>query len=189
MGNLLCVVNVDVFTNDFTAAQFLDKLKCTQQSRLGVDGIDALFKSGGSVGALVYLLCSHADGNAVEARSLEYNVLCVLHDAGELAAHNACNGYRLLLVSDYQHFRAESYLGAVENRYLLSLLSVSDVYPAALYIAQVERMHRVAVFQHNKVCDINEIVDGTHAARFQPFSHPARGGSYLYVLYYRSHIA
>ena len=37
-------------------------------------------------------------------------------------------------------------------------------------------MHRLTVFKHNIVCDVNNVVDGAYSAGAQSFPHTARGG-------------
>ena len=43
-------------------------------------------------------------------------------------------------------------------------------------------MHRLTVFQHDIVGDVYEVVNRTHTACTQPFPHPARRWSNLYIL-------
>ncbi len=50
-------------------------------------------------------------------------------------------------------------------------------------------MHRLAVFQHNIVCDVNDVVYRANAARSESFSHPTGRGAYLYVGYRAGDIA
>ena len=50
-------------------------------------------------------------------------------------------------------------------------------------------MHGVTVLQHNIVCYVNEIIYGTYSAGAKPFPHPARGHTYLDVLYHACDIA
>ena len=54
---------------------------------------------------------------------------------------------------------------------------------SALNIAEVKSVHRLAVFQHYIVCDVDEVVDRTNTACTESLSHPAGGGTYLNVLY------
>ena len=42
-------------------------------------------------------------------------------------------------------------------------------------------MHRLTIFQHDIVGDVHKVVDWTHTACTQPFPHPARRWSNLYI--------
>ncbi len=53
---------------------------------------------------------------------------------------------------------------------------------------QVEGVHRLAVFQHHKVGDVHNVVNGPHPAGPQPLPHPPGGGGNFYVLHHPGHI-
>ena len=80
-----------------------------------------------------------------------------------------------MLVADAEHIRRELALVAVERLDGLALMRGAHDDVAALDAAEVERVHRLAVFEHDVVRDIDDIVDRAHAARAQALAHPARG--------------
>ena len=182
-------IAVDKLGNDLAAAQLFNQLQRSLDGRHTHSGVKTLFKTCGSVCSHAQSLCSGSYACAVKARSLEYNVSCVVHDPAVFAAHNACNGNGLLAVGNYQHLGGKLSLNAVKSGYLLALCGISDVDGAALDVADIKCVHGVTVFQHYKVCDINKVVDGANAAGTKSFSHPQGRGTYLYVLYNACDIA
>ncbi len=98
----------------------------------------------------------------------------VVHNSAVFAAHNACYGNGCLSVCDNQHIGIKLTLNAVKSGDGFAVLCVAHVNGVALKVTQVKRVHRLAVFKHNVVCDINDVADWAHAACSQPFSKPAR---------------
>ena len=176
-------VAVDYRADNFAAAKLFNKLKCTEQSGHTHSGVKTLFKACGSICSHTESLCGGTNACAVKAGSLENNINGIVHNSAVLAAHNACNGNGLLSIGNYQHLFGKSSCYTVKGGYLLALCGISYLNGIALDVADIESVHRVTVFEHYKVCDINEIVDRTNAACTKSLSEPQRRGTYLNILY------
>ena len=70
---------------------------------------------------------------------------------------------------------------AVQGSELLALGGPADDDLAALHIAVVKGVHGLAIFQHNIVCDVHDVVDGPDSHGAQPLPHPLGGGGDLHV--------
>ena len=77
-----------------------------------------------------------------------------------------------MLIGDYQHAGIELSDSAVQRRQLLARLRPPHDDLSAADIPIVKRVHRLSVFQHDIVCDINNVVDRTDAHGAQAFPHP-----------------
>ena len=61
---------------------------------------------------------------------------------------------------------------AVEGLHALALFRGADDDVPAVHAGEVERVHRLAVFQHDVVGDVDDIVDRTHACGADALAHP-----------------
>ena len=68
-------------------------------------------------------------------------------------------------------------------------MGTAHYYFTTLYAGIIKGVHRLAIFQHNIVCDINNIVDGTHAVITQTAAHPSGGGLNFDVFYHFCSVA
>ena len=98
-----------------------------------------------------------------------------------LAAHDARQAHGPGLVGDDQHGVGEVSDVAVQGGELLAVLRPADDDLAALHIAVVKGVHGLAVFQHDVVGDVHDVVDGPHPGGPQPLPHPQGRGADLYV--------
>ena len=110
----------------------------------------------------------------MEVRGFENDSLGVVHNLGVCAAHNACNSNRLVVVADGKHLVAQVVIYAVQSLDGLTVAGTADNNAAVGQALVVERMHRLAVLEHNIVGDINDVVDRTNAASMQTLAHPRR---------------
>ena len=168
------VVNVDNAVNDFACAEHLDQFARTVDCIEGHARVKALLKAAGSLGTHAERLCGDTNGSAVEVCGLENDGLGVIHNLGVCAAHNACNSNRLVVVADGKHLVAQVVIYAVQSLDGLTVAGTADNNAAVGQALVVERMHRLAVLEHNIVGDINDIVDRTNAAGMQTLTHPRR---------------
>ena len=168
------VVGVDHAADHLARAKQLNKLAGALDSRNGGGGVELLFKAAGRLRAHTKLFGGRAHGRAVETGRFEHDHICIVHDAAVFAAHDARDRRGLGHVGDDEHFRGQRTRDAVERHDGFTRLGVAHNDFAAFHILIIERVHRLAVFQHNIVCDIDDIVDRTHAAGAQALAHPAR---------------
>ena len=140
-----------------------------------VHHVKTLFIAGGGVGAHTETHCRAADADAVEVGGFKEHHRRVADDLAVRAAHDAGDAHGLALVADAEHGGRETAVVAVESLNDLALARGADDDPAALHAAEVERVHRLTVFEHDVVGDIDDVVDRAHAAVAQPFAHPGGG--------------
>ena len=59
------------------------------------------------------------------------------------------------------------------------MLSSANNDLSALQLVVIKTMKRLTVLQHHVICNINNVVNGTHAVAIQASLQPGRGGSHL----------
>ena len=168
------VVNVDNAVDDLACAQLLHQLARTVDRIEGHARVKALLKAAGGLGTHAERLCGDTNGSAVEVCGLENDGLGVVHNLGVCAAHNTRNSNRLVVVADGEHFITQIVIHAVQSLDGLTVAGTADNNAAIGQALVVERMHRLAVLEHNIVGDINDVVDRTNAAGVQTLAHPRR---------------
>ena len=93
--------------------------------------------------------------------ALDEDVRGRVRDARLLAAHDAGDGHRLLLVGDDEHVRAERDVPAFERPERLALLRPADDDPAAADLGQVEGVDGLAGGEEDVVGRVDDVVDRT----------------------------
>jgi hypothetical protein len=109
-----------------------------------------------------------------EVSRLEHDTLRRRRDLRVGAAHHAADVFRVFAVGDHQHVRRQRPLLAVERRHCFARLRAPDNHLAVDHLVQVERVHRLANFEHHVVGDVDQVADGPHAAGEQAVLHPLR---------------
>ncbi len=170
--------------NDLTRAEQLDQLTGSVNCREGVHRVKPLFKLRRSLGAHTQRQSTLADAGAVEVRRLKHNIHRIVNDLAVLAAHDAGKTDGAGIIGDYEDVGVELSDIAVERRELLALICTANYDPAALDVAIVKRVHRLAVLHHDIVCDIDDVVYRSYAHCAQSLAHPLRRGCDLYVAHH-----
>ena len=141
-------------------------------------------------------LRAHAErgGRAADARTVEVCALKddhgrVADDLGVGAAHDAGHRDGLFLVTDAQHVRRELTRIAVERLDGLTLARGAHDDLLAADAREVERVHGLAVLEHDVVGNIDDVVDRAHAAVAQALAHPRRGRRDLDVAHHARGVA
>ena len=183
------VQNVDDAVHDLARAQPLHQLTGTVHGGQGVQGIQPLFKLGGSLGTHTQGKSALADAGAVEVGRLKDHVHGVVGDLAVLAAHDARQAHGPGIVGDDQVVGGELPDLAVQGGELLALFGQADDDLTALHIAVVEGVHGLAILQHNVVGNVHDVVDGAHAHAAQPLPHPLGGGGDLHVAHHAGGVA
>ncbi|MPM48654.1 hypothetical protein SDC9_95380 [bioreactor metagenome] len=89
-----------------------------------------------------------------------------------------------MLVADAQHTGRQLSLVSVQSLNGLALPGGADDDFSALHTGEVEGVHGLAVFQHDVVGDIHDVVDGADAGITQPFPHPGGGRLDFHVFHH-----
>ena len=126
-------------------------------------GIQILFKFSGGLRAHTQGKSGLPDGRAVEIGGLKDHAGSVAYDLGILAAHNAGQANGAVLVGNDQHSGSQLPGYAVQGDQLLACCALPDHDLPGGDIAIVERVHGLAVFQHDVVGDVDNIIDGADA--------------------------
>ena len=174
--------DVDNAVHDLARAEHFHKLARALHGGEGVLHVKTLFKAGGRVRAHTQRRGRAAHGGAVEVCAFKQHHRRVADDLAVLAAHHARNAHGLVGVADAQHVRRELALRSVKRAYDLALARGADVYLAVVDTGEVERVHRLAVLQHDIVRDIDDIVYRAHTGVADTLAHPFGAGGDLYVL-------
>ena len=158
------VVNVDNAVDDLACAQLLHQLARTVDCIEGHARVKALLKAAGGLRAHAERGGRAADAGAVEVRALKDDHGRVADDLGVGAAHDAGHRDGLFLVADAQHVRRELTRIAVERLDGLTLARGAHDDLLAADAREVERVHGLAVLEHDVVGNIDDVVDRAHAA-------------------------
>ena len=180
-GGLVLRDHVQHAVHDLAAAEQLDELAGALHGLHGVHRVEALFIARGGVRAHTEGRRRAADGHAVEVGALKEHHRRVADDLAVCAAHHARDAHGLVLVADAEHIGGQLAVVAVERLNDLALARSADDDPPALHAGEVEGVHRLAVFEHDVVRDVHDVVDRAHAGVAQPLAHPLRGGGDLHV--------
>ncbi|OQA22733.1 MAG: hypothetical protein BWY61_01574 [Firmicutes bacterium ADurb.Bin354] len=108
----------------------------------------------------------------------------IIGDLGILTTHDTCDTDSLLCITDHKDILIKCSFLTVESNELLAVFSSLNNDLAACNLIQIKRMHGLAVFFHDIVCYINNIIDRTDTACCKPLSHPLGAGTELDILYH-----
>ena len=131
---------------------------------------------------------SHTDGYAVEVCRLEDDGVGIVVDTAVFAAFDTGHRRRLFTVTDDQHLRGELPVDAFKSHDRFAFFSVADDDLVVLHVPEIKGMQRLAEFEHDIVCDVNNVVDCPHTTGPQTLSEPTRGGFDAYIFDHASHI-
>ena len=182
------VVLIDIGPCNLALAVLLEELAGAVHGSHRVVGIESLLKDGARIGAHADPLCGLADIGAVEGCGLEQHRVDMIGDHRILAAHDAGDADRTVRVIDHEDVVVELSLLTVEGREDLAILSASYDDLSAVNRVIVIGMHRLAVLHHDKVCDVDQVVDGADAEVCQTALHPAGRRADLHIGDNRSNI-
>src|SRR5699024_1437291 len=156
-------VGVDHAADDFAGAQHFDQLAGAQQGGHGVFAVQTLFKAARGLGAHSDAARRDADAGTGECGAFKDHHFGVFSDFAVFTAHDAGNAHGLDRVGDEQRLGRDTALLAVQR-------GDNFVRPAAAHddfvlldAGIVKSVHGLAIFQHDIVGDIDNVVDGTHA--------------------------
>ena len=181
--------HVDGAAHDLAAAEQLHELARAIHGRDGVHRVEALLEAAGGLRAHAQRGGRAADARAVEVCALKDDHGRVTDNLGVGAAHDAGHRDGLFLVADAQHVRRELTRVAVERLDGFTLACGAHDDLLAADAREVERVHGLAVFEHDVVGNVNDVVDRAHAAVAQTLAHPRRGRRDLDVAHHARGVA
>ena len=148
-------------TDYFTGTQFFDQLACTIDRCLCIVRIQTFFELAGSIGSKTDFLCRKADVGAIKTCSLKHHRLYIVSDHGILTAHDAGNANSFLTVTDHQNRIIHRTFLTVQCGKFFAVFGSADHDLMTCKGIIIIGMHRLAVFFHYIVCDIDNVVDRT----------------------------
>ena len=140
-----------------------------------------LLKFAGCLGTHAQSQSSLADGGAVEVGGFKDHHGGVVPDFAVQSAHDACQADGLILIGNDQHTGLQGPLGALQGGHGLALPGFPNHDLAGGDIAVVKGVHRLAVFQHDIIGNVHDVVDGPDAVGTQTLPHPLGRGADLHV--------
>ena len=182
-------LHVDHAVDHLTGAEQLYELAGALDGGDGPFGIEPLFEFGGGVGTHTQGDGGLADGGAVEVCGLKHDSGGAVRDLGVLAAHDAGKTDGLFRVGDHEHARIDGALDAVEGGERLARLGAAHDDPVSADARVVKGVHGLAVFLHDIVRDIDDVVDRADTGGAQTAAQPRGGGLDLYVFDHPRRIA
>ncbi len=193
IGNLPCGTRSGIIVHN--AGHNLARAQKLYQMRRAVCRINcqirvnALFIFAGSVCTQACFFCRDTNVGTIKACTLEQYRLRAFHNFGIFAAHYARNTDCLFRIRNHQHGRVKLAYVPVQRGNCFAFLCIPDDNMAVLDCFNAERMHGVPHLQHDIVCNVNDIVDGTHTSRTQTFAHPSGGRPDFYIFYHSRNIS
>ena len=115
---------------------------------------------------------AHRDG--IEPRALERGAYRPCAYLGIGPAHHTRHRLRARPVGDDEHVVRQGAFDAVEGPNRFPGPRAADPQLAACEPVEVERVHRLAQLDHHVIRDVDDVVDGPDAGRFEPRRHPGR---------------
>ena len=125
----------------------------------------------------------------MEAGGLEHDGLGVVLDLGVRAAHDARDRDRLVVIADGEHLVGQVVVLSVQRLDGLAGPRAAHDDLAVRQAGVVERVHRLAVLEHDVVGDVNDVVDRAHAGGVQALAHPDGRGFDLDVAHQTRSVA
>ena len=147
-------------------------------------GVQVLLKLAGGLGPQAQSQGGLADGGPVEIGGLKDHGGGVVHNFGILAAHDAGQADGLVSVGNHQHPRLQGAAHAVQGDDGLALCALPHHNFTRRHVAVIKGVHRLAVFQHDIVGDVHNVVDGPHTVGPEPLAQPLGRGADFYMVHH-----
>ena len=144
--------------------------------------VDALFISSGGFGSQLQPGGSGPDAGAQEVGGFHHDGLRIRFNFRIQAAHDACNCHGFFSVLDHQHVRGQGSLGSVQRGEYFAVFCRIHHDLVTCDAVDIEGVKRLAVFQHDEVGNIHDVIDRTHTCMDQPSLEPPRGIADFYIL-------
>ena len=183
------IQHVDHAVCHFARPKLTYKRERTLHGKHRRDRIHSLGKAHGAFRRKAQAARGLADISIHEFGGFKYDRFRLVRNFRIEAAHHARNADRSFLIANEQHIFRKGALFIVERLHFFAILRTADDDLAAADFGGVERVHRLSRFEHDKVCDIHDIVDRTYARFAQAQLDPLGGRFDLNVRYCRRNVA
>ncbi len=164
---------IDIALCDLAAAELFHQLAGAVHCSQRIIGIQSLFKNCRSLRAKADPLGGLADVRAVEGCRLEQNGVHVLRDHGVLTAHDAGDADRTLCIVDHQNVVIQLSFLIVQCGKGIPVRCAFHNDLSAVNGVEIIGVHRLAVFHHDEIRDVDQIVDRTDSVIGKSALHPA----------------
>ncbi len=182
-------IDIHTAADNGTRADQLDQFADAVRRSFAEVRVDTLFVTAGSLGPQYQSLGRGPDAVGDEVRGFDHDGLGVRFDLGVQTAHYAGHCDRFFGVVDHQHLVVQRSFGTVKGDKFFTVVCRVDNNLFAGKAFDVKRVHRLTVFEHDEVGDIDDIVDRTHARVDQSSLQPPRGILHLDVLDDSGHVS
>ena len=181
-GRFSCLV-ADIYDSayDFTCSQFFHKLACTVDRCFGIVRVKTFFEFTGCIGTKSDPLGRETDICSVEACCLKKYGVYIICDHGVFSTHDSGYADCFLAITDHQDLIVHLTFLSIQGYKFLACFCTAHNDLSAFDGIQIVCMHRLTIFFHNIVCDINEVVDRADSVGSQTSLHPFRRWSDLDV--------
>ena len=173
--------DIDGAVQHVAAIQQLHQLAGPLHRRNGKHGVQVFLKLAGGLGAQAQGQGSLPDGSTVEIGGLKHHRGGIRHNLRVFAAHDARQANGLFPVGNHQHPRLQPAHRAVQGGDGLPFPALPHHDFAGGHVPVVKGMHGLAIFQHDIVGDVHNVVDGPHAVGPQPLPQPLGGGANAHI--------
>ena len=169
------LVHIHICFRDSAAAEFFHQLAGAVHGSQRVIRIQSFLENCGSVRAHADSLRGFADICSVECCGLEKHCFDAVRDHRILAAHDAGDADIPVRVADHKDVGIKLSLLPVQCCEGFSVRSSLYDDLSAVNLVKIVRMHRLAILHHDKVRDVDQIVDRADTEVRKASLHPARG--------------
>src|SRR6185369_6844325 len=179
-------INIHHSVGQLSAGRFEDQLGTTLAGPIADARIGAAFEAIARFAAEAELFAGATDISRQKISALDEYIDGLLVDLRVRAAHDTGQGDAFLFVGNQQHFARERAVLVVERLEFFLIGGATNDDGGLIILAFgdemiVERMQRLADFEHDVVGDVDNVVDAADADLFQSGPQPIRAGPDLYA--------
>ena len=176
-------INIHASAHYGSCSDHFNQLAHSVSSLFAEVRVDSLFVSSGSLRSERESLGSRSYAVCIEVRGFDYDCLRICSDFGVKTSHNTCDRYRLLRVVNHQHSVIQRSFVTVKRNELFAFGCRVNDNLMSCETFDVKSMHRLTVFEHYEVRNVNNIVDRSHSCMNQSSLQPPRRVFHLNVLH------
>ena len=184
-GLCLCFFRINIHASAYyrSCADEFNQSAYSVCSRFAEVRIDTFFISSGSLCSERQSLGCRSYAVCIEVCRFNYDCLRICGNFGIQSPHHACNRYRLLRIVNHQHSVVKRSFVSVQRNELFAFGCRINNNLVAFKTFDVKGVHRLTVFEHYKVRNINDVVNRSHSCMNQSSLQPPRRILYLDILY------
>ena len=169
-------ISVDAAADDLAGAQLLHQLAGALQGGHAAFAVDATLKPAGGLGSHTQTAGGCPDAHRIKHGGFKDDHLGLIGDLAVFTAHNAGNRNCLFRIGDDQGVFPQLPGLAVQGGAFFIGGAAADDDLAVFQTTVIKGVHGLAIFQHDVVGDVDNIVDRADACGAQAVTHPAGGG-------------